>query len=377
MVGVWLLAFVAAFPTVLEVLPRASLAAILVFVGYKLVRHRPYAELRRYGISELVIYVISIAIIVGVNLLTGILVGIGLALAKLLYSIGRGFHRLDVRIEHDSELEQTHVFLERTASFIRLPKLAATLEKLSQEHEVHLHVEKLQYIDHACLDIITKWERQRIQARLPVRVEWDYLHHKYHAKNPLDATPEEHAEAPDQEHRLLDFVQADLVFINDDFKAKKQAIEELGRRLVRYYGLEVDGDALIDSVLARENESSTCLGEGLMIPHGILESRHALLGVLAISHRGWDFETPDGKPVRCIALLATPQESAAQHLAVLAAFARLFSRKPELRDSLLQLGDADAVVGLLRSDEAAEVNYSFERLTSTKVDSLRVPRTGD
>lgn len=363
MVGMLLLAFVAAFPTLLEVVPRACLAAILVYVGYNLVRNRPYAELRRYGKSELLIFAITITVIVGVNLLTGIVTGVVLALAKLLYSLGGGAHKFGVEIRPDFDHRLIQVHLTGAASFIRLPRLAATLETLPRDQEIHLHVEDLDYIDHACLDILTKWERQRIQSGTPVRVEWSALHHKYHSRNPLDATPPEHAESPDRVHRLLDFIVPSLVYVDERYPNKNAAIEVLGRHLVRHYHLKLDGDALIDSAKRREQESSTCLGGGLMIPHGILRSRKDQLGVMAISKRGWNFETPDGQPVHCIVFLATPQDAAAQHLAVLAAFARLFRLKPELRDQLIAAGSGAEVVELLRSDEAAEINYAFERVT--------------
>jgi MFS superfamily sulfate permease-like transporter/mannitol/fructose-specific phosphotransferase system IIA component (Ntr-type) len=371
MVGACLLAFMVAFPTLLEVIPRACLAAILVFIGFKLVKKRPYAELRRYGWSEMLIYVATIAVIVSVNLLTGIVVGFALALVKLLVSIGRGFHRLDIRVVHDSSHGQVHVHLKGAASFIRLPKLAATLEALPPDDEIHLHVEDLDYIDHACLDLVTKWERQRIQAGLPVRVEWDYLHHKYHAKNPLDKTPDEHSETPEHPHHLLDFIQPELVFFDEPYESRMHAVETLGLHVIRHYDMETDGDALLDSAVRREEKSSTCVGGGLMIPHGYMQGHHELLGGIAISSTGWDFGAPDGEPVRCIVFLATPQDSAAHHLAVLAAFARLFARKPELRDEFLSAKTPQEIVDLLLSPRAAEINYAFDRLSTSKA-QLRI-----
>ncbi len=366
MVGAGMLAFLLVFPTVLEVVPRASLAAILVYIGYKLVRHRPYAELRKYGKSELAIYVITVAIIVGVDLLTGISVGIGLALAKLAISHGRDFHKLSIRVEHDDANERVDVFLGGAASFIRLPKLAATLEAMPRGREVHLHVDELEYIDHACLDIITKWERQRIQTRSPVRVEWNRLQYTYHAGNRLDQTPKEHSAVPDQPQCLLDFLTPEVIYIEPEFTSKSAAIEILGAALTRHHGLDIDGGALIDSVRRREAQASTCVGGGLMVPHGAVKSRHALLGAMAISKAGWDFDTPDGQPVRCIVLLATPKGAAAHHLAVLAALARLFSQAPGLSERLVSASSPNEVRDILASDEARDLNYAFERIASPR-----------
>lgn len=364
MVGFGLLAFLVAFPTVLEVIPRASLAAILVYIGYKLVRNRPYAELLRYGKSEVAIYIITVGAIVGVNLLTGIALGIGLALAKLAFSHGRDFHKLSIRVDHDDANERVDVFLSGAASFVRLPKLAATLEALPKGREVHLHVEELEYIDHACLDIITKWERQRIQSRSPVRVEWNRLQYTYHAGNRLDETPREFEAVPDQPQCLLDFLTPEVILIDAKFDSKDAAIERLGSVLIRHHHLDLDGGALIDSVRRREAQASTCVGGGLMVPHGVVKSRHDLLGAIAISKDGWGFDTPDGEPVRCIVLLATPKDAAAHHLAVLAALARFFYQAPELRDQLVRASSPNEVRDLLASDAARELNYAFEQVAS-------------
>jgi MFS superfamily sulfate permease-like transporter len=364
LVGAGMLAFLVAFPTVLEVIPRSCLAAILVYIGYKLVRHRPYAELRSYGKSELVIYLVTVAVIVGVDLLTGISVGIGLALGKLAFSHGRDFHKLIIRVSHDDANERVDVTLSGAASFIRLPKLAATLEAMPAGREVHLHVDELEYIDHACLDIITKWERQRILSRSPVRVEWNRLQYTYHAGNRLDETPEQFTAVPDQSQCLLDFLTTEVILINPSFDSKEHAIERMGRALARRHGLGIDGDAFIDSVERREAQASTCLGGGLMVPHGVTTSRHSLLGVMAVSDVGWSFDTPDGEPVRCIVLLATPKKAAAHHLAVLAALARLFLLSPELKERLVTSSSPNEVRDVLGSEEARELNYAFERVAS-------------
>ena len=59
-------------------------------------------------------------------------------------------------------------------------------------------------------------------------------------------------------------------------------------------------------------------------------------------------------------LLATPDGEAARHLAVLAAFARLFLNEPGLRDEMLAAEEPREVMTLLRSERAKAVNYAFE-----------------
>ncbi|NRA35980.1 MAG: PTS sugar transporter subunit IIA [Polyangiaceae bacterium] len=362
MVGGLVLIVMALFPQTLQIIPRASLAALLVFIGFKLVRGRPYAELKGYGRSELAIFGITVTAIVSINLLTGIMLGIGLAVAKLLISGGAQFHRFEITTAEADTGDLIHLHLRGAASFLRLPRLATSLEALPQNREIHLHVEELSYIDHACLDLLTRWERGRMRTRAPVRVQWQTLHHRYHVRNRLDETPEDHATEP-EEGELLNFLQPPVILVEPEFRDKWHAIEMMCQHLINVDKASdgpLNEEKLTASVVQREHEVTTCVGYGLMVPHGALPERHPMLGVMAVSKQGWDFEAPDGEPVRCIVLLATPPEEAARHLAVLAAFARLFTRHPELRERVLLASSPEEVFAQLRGDEARSINYAFE-----------------
>ena len=361
MAGAWVLLLLVLFPTALEVVPRSALAAVLMYIGYRLVADRPYGELRDFGWSEVVIFAVTLATIVSVNLLSGILVGLALGLLKLLISLGGGFHKLEIHTERDAEHDITHMHLRGAASFVRLPKLTGALEALPSDEEVHLHVEELDYIDHAGLDALSKWERARITRRVPVRVEWQYLKHKYHTVNKLDATPSQHREEPDRGHRLLDFIPPELIFRSTKFATKHEAIDYLANQIMRHHHLDPAIESIAESAWDREERGSTCLGRGLMIPHGVLRGPGDLVGAMALcGQEGWDFDAPDGEPVRCILLLATPMRAAARHLSVLAAMARIFGRRPDIADRLIAASDGEEVLAILREGPAKDVNVRFE-----------------
>lgn len=359
LVGVWLLIVMLLFPTALEIIPLASLAGLLVYVGFKLIATRPLRELRWYGRSELAIFLVTLGVIVTVNLLTGIVVGLLMAAGKLVYSRGQQFHRLEITVTEDDALKRTHINLRGAASFIRLPRLAAALEALPKDREVHLHIHELDYIDHACLDLLEKWEAERTRARSPVRVEWSKLKHRYHAANVLDSTPEEHADAP-QDVRLLDFLRPDSILIDPAFDDKYHAIEVLAHHMARVHPEHDDPERVTASAIQREHEATTCVGAGLMVPHARVDNAFRLSGVMALSSTGWDLGAPDDMPVKCIVLLSTPEREASRHLAVLSAFARLFVAAPELRDRLLGSASPDEAYALLTSIDADSINYHFE-----------------
>ena len=180
--GVWLLALVSALPFVLRLVPTASLAAILVYTGYKLVNPANIRRLLRYGGLPVAVYAATVFFIVATDLLTGIIVGLVLSLAKLIYA----FSHLGIRVERNPRLGRADLHLDGAATFIRLPKLADTLESVPADvREVHIHCQNLAYIDHACLDVLMNWEQKRSGRGSKVIMEWTDLMEMYRKRNSL------------------------------------------------------------------------------------------------------------------------------------------------------------------------------------------------
>jgi MFS superfamily sulfate permease-like transporter len=181
--GAWLLVLVAAAPGVLRAVPVASLAAILVYTGYKLVNPANVRRLIDYGGAPTVIYVVTVVMIVATDLLTGIISGLVLTVLKVLYALTH------MRIRVTESHRRVELHLSGAATFIRLPALLDALEKMPQDSEVHVYFHDLDYIDHACLDAISMWEKQRNQKSALTVVEWDGLMEKYRHTNRSLALP--------------------------------------------------------------------------------------------------------------------------------------------------------------------------------------------
>jgi MFS superfamily sulfate permease-like transporter len=169
--GIWLLVFVAAMPWLLKMIPTASLAALLVFTGYKLVNIKAFRELKQYGRGEVAIYLATLGTIVCVDLLTGVLIGIGLSALKLLYR----FSHLDVDVAEPLGEITTVMRLRGSATFIRLPKLASALDRVPPATELHVHFERLDYIDHACLDLFMSWQKRHEATGGKLVIDWEQL----------------------------------------------------------------------------------------------------------------------------------------------------------------------------------------------------------
>lgn len=174
--GAWLLLLVATLPFVLERIPISALAAILVHTGYKLVNVENARQVKRYGWLPFLIYLVTIATIVSVDLLTGIMVGLVSSVAKLVFKVTR----LWVRVE-PGEGNRVDVYVEGAATFLKLPTFAHALERIPPGSDVHLHVQRLLYIDHSCMDLLRTWEAQAKESGTRLIVEWSELNRRYHA----------------------------------------------------------------------------------------------------------------------------------------------------------------------------------------------------
>ena len=173
--GGWLLLAVVAFPFVLNEIPTAVLAAILVYTGYKLVNIAQIRKIAEFGRQELAIYFVTLIGVVAIDLLTGVILGFVLATLKLVYT----FSHLSIKVTHDAETNRSDVWMTGSATFFSIPQLSGALENAPRGAEVHIHVEKLDYIDHACLEMLASWEKLHHSTGGSLIVEWNELVERY------------------------------------------------------------------------------------------------------------------------------------------------------------------------------------------------------
>ncbi len=161
--------------------------------------------------------------------------------------------------------------------------------------------------------------------------------------------------------RVLDFLHEEHIVMGLEASSMDEAIGKLADHLVRTRKLSVDGKVLVAAALARELEQSTCLGEGLAVPHARVSASSSVVGVMGISPTGLRVPTPDGKPLHCVVLLATPEGQEDRHLRVLAALAQVVGGSPDLRVALYAASSPAEAFSVLHAGEAAQdFNYFLD-----------------
>ncbi|MBC8341197.1 MAG: cation:proton antiporter [Proteobacteria bacterium] len=161
--------------------------------------------------------------------------------------------------------------------------------------------------------------------------------------------------------RLIDFLQEENIAVGFQAETKTQAIEKLVDLLISSHDMRgVDKQTLLDSVLAREAEASTCLGGGLSVPHGILPNLLPMVGVMALSREGLHFDTPDGRPVHCMVLLGTANDERDRHLQVLATLASNVGTDHAFQEQLFNANSPAHAYEILHGDESEAFNFFLD-----------------
>jgi MFS superfamily sulfate permease-like transporter len=112
------------------------------------------------------VWAATLIMVVATDLLTGVLVGIGLSLLELLPHA----RRLKLGVDDEQRGDTHELALHGTATFLTLPKLSAKLEAVPAERPVILNVERLLHIDHTCAEMVREWMDRRRGAGTSVEL---------------------------------------------------------------------------------------------------------------------------------------------------------------------------------------------------------------
>ncbi|AEJ25408.1 TPA: PTS sugar transporter subunit IIA [Streptococcus equi subsp. zooepidemicus] len=144
--------------------------------------------------------------------------------------------------------------------------------------------------------------------------------------------------------KIQDLLRKDIMILDLQAISKEAAIDEMITELVEH-GIVHDFDVFKKSILAREEQTSTGLGDGIAMPHSknVVVDQPAVL--FAKSNKGVDYKSLDGQPTDLFFMIAAPQGANDTHLAALA----------ELSQYLLKDGFADQLRKATSPDEVIAV----------------------
>ena len=147
--GVLLLVCVATIPGLLNEIPLASLAAILIVIGFKLARPSLFRQMWREGVWQFLPFVVTVVGLVLTDLLTGILLGMVVAIFEILvYNYQLNFYR------EETAPGRFRIRLTEHMTFLNKAALKRILHEIPANCSVVVDMTGTRILDHDAQEVI-------------------------------------------------------------------------------------------------------------------------------------------------------------------------------------------------------------------------------
>lgn len=170
--GILILVCVMAIPDILNMIPLASLAAILIMVGYKLAKPALFKSMYRSGWSQFLPFVTTVVAIVLTDLLTGI--GIGLVVG-IFYVLKNNYH-----VSHYLHKEDTaegkpkyRMVLAEEVSFLNKANIMNTLRDIPENAELEIDFTKSLIVDHDVKELLENFKDTANRKNINLKIVRD------------------------------------------------------------------------------------------------------------------------------------------------------------------------------------------------------------
>jgi MFS superfamily sulfate permease-like transporter len=157
--GTLLLLSVLIIPSVLNKIPLATLASILLLVGYKLAKPATFMHFWKNGKYQFIPFIVTLLAVVFMDLLKGVALGIIISIIFILKgNLKRAYSFRKLEYAHGDII---HIDLAQEVSFLNKAAIKTTLNDIPKNSEVIINAQDTVYIAHDVLDLIKEFKKTR------------------------------------------------------------------------------------------------------------------------------------------------------------------------------------------------------------------------
>jgi MFS superfamily sulfate permease-like transporter len=280
--GLLMLASVLVLSQLLNLIPLAALAAILITTGYKLAKLSLFRDMYKKGWSQFLPFVITVAAIVFTDLLTGVLIGLAVSTFYILRSNFRTPYSIEQYRMHIGEV--INMELPNQVSFLNKATIKSTLWEIPNGSKVLIDARNSDFIDNDVLELIQDF--RTVAAERDIKLNIVGLRDEYSMHDPIQFAPALDKET--QKNLTYENVLQLLVDGNKRFMS--------GRETTKHYLHRVDATAVsqhpmavivncIDSRTSPEIVFDAGLGDLLTVRIAGNVINRDIIGSLEIAHK--------------------------------------------------------------------------------------------
>ncbi|BCA96432.1 sulfate transporter [Legionella antarctica] len=161
--GVFILIAVMLLPGALNKIPLSSLAAILIYTGYKLNKPAIYRHIYSQGRDRFIPFIVTVVSIIAFNLLAGILIGLSISLFYILKSNSQT--RINIFKEIYPNGVTSRLVLPQQMTFLNKAALVAELESIPRFAQLVIDARYSQYIDKEILELLDVFKDEQAPSK--------------------------------------------------------------------------------------------------------------------------------------------------------------------------------------------------------------------
>lgn len=168
--GVLLLVSVLAIPSILNKIPLATLAAVLLLVGYKLANPATIKHFWKKGKYQFIPFIATFGAVVFTDLLKGVALGMIISVIFVLKGNMKRAYKFRKEEYHDGDI--IHIDLAQEVSFLNKAAIKSTLSEIPENAFVTINASNTVYIAHDILIMITEFaEVNAKELKIDVKLE--------------------------------------------------------------------------------------------------------------------------------------------------------------------------------------------------------------
>lgn len=198
--SVLLLGAVLAVPWLLTQIPKAALAAVLLFVGYRLAPVTLFMQMFRRGWDQFIPFLVTVLAIVFIDLLWGVAIGMACAVFYILRANLATPYFMHGKAATEDGRGVIHIELSENVTFLNKASVNRALHQLSDGCAVEIDGSHATYIDRDVLELIEEFRESAPLRGIDVQLT--------HIPSP-DAPPQERR--AEGRHDVVDAARKDVL----------------------------------------------------------------------------------------------------------------------------------------------------------------------
>lgn len=163
--GLWMLMAIVLAAGLINLIPLATLAAVLVVTGFKLANPKQFKVAYKQGVDQFVPYLSTIVAVVMTDLLIGVLLGLAVSVVFILYN----YYRSNVvQLIDEGKTHTKRLIFAENLTFLNKGRVKEVLESIPDGSQVVLDTSQCQYIDHDIVEAMQEFAASADERKLKI-----------------------------------------------------------------------------------------------------------------------------------------------------------------------------------------------------------------